>query len=52
MYLLLSRDLKLFRLAQTKILHDEELWDAADSLMWVNDVVVYRMRDLKGRSLV
>ncbi|TCD65461.1 hypothetical protein EIP91_002675 [Steccherinum ochraceum] len=46
MYLLLSRDFKLFRVAQTKVLHDEELWDAADSLMWLNDAAVYRMRDL------
>ncbi|THH29238.1 hypothetical protein EUX98_g4953 [Antrodiella citrinella] len=46
MYLLLSRDFKLFKVAQAKILHDEELWDAADSLMWVHDAVIYRVQDL------
>ena len=32
------------------VLNDEELWDAADSLMWVNDAAVYRMKDLKGET--
>ncbi|CAL1709515.1 unnamed protein product [Somion occarium] len=45
-YLLLDRDLKLFRIAQTKILHEDELWDSADSLLWVTDSAVIRVHDL------
>ena len=48
MYLLLSRHLQLFRVAQTQILADDELSDAADSFVWINDAMEYRVQDLKG----
>lgn len=48
-YLILARDLKLFRIGQTKVLHDEELWDSADSLMWIHDCALYRVQDLTGK---
>ncbi|KAJ6593779.1 hypothetical protein B0H19DRAFT_34811 [Mycena capillaripes] len=34
-YLLLKRDFEIFRVAQKKVLHPDELWDAADTLGWV-----------------
>ena len=48
MYLLLLRDLDKFKIAKTMVLNDEELWDAANSFIWVNDAVEYRVRDLEG----
>ncbi|KAJ3537236.1 hypothetical protein NM688_g6718 [Phlebia brevispora] len=41
-----KRDLAIFHVAQTKILHKEELLDAADSLLWVLKAVNYRYLDL------
>ena len=48
MYLLLRRDVERFNIAKTKILHKEELLDAADSLLWVLKAVNYRYLDLSG----
>ncbi|KAI0088301.1 hypothetical protein BDY19DRAFT_190628 [Irpex rosettiformis] len=44
--LMLRRDLELFELAAKSRLNDEELWDAADSFIWVYDVVQARYQDL------
>ena len=30
------------------IIHKDELWDAADTIVWVFDAVVYRHNDLEG----
>lgn len=51
MYLLLARHLEVFRLAQTMVLTDKEFWDAGDSVMWVNDAAMYRMRDMRGHLM-
>lgn len=50
MYLLLKRDVAIFHVAKTKILHKEELLDAADSLLWVLKAVNYRYLDLSGTT--
>ncbi|KAJ6610468.1 hypothetical protein B0H10DRAFT_411247 [Mycena sp. CBHHK59/15] len=38
-YLLLERHFEIFRLCQTRTVHPDELWDAADTLQWVFDAV-------------
>lgn len=45
---MLRRDLELFEMATRFRLHDEEIWDAMDSMMWVLDAVQMRYRDLAG----
>ncbi len=52
MYLLLQRDLAIFHVAKSKILHKEELLDAADSFLWVLKAVNYRYMDLSGETPV
>ncbi|KAI0661089.1 hypothetical protein C8Q70DRAFT_911215 [Cubamyces menziesii] len=47
LYLLLKRDHQIFRLCQKMIVHKDELWDAADTIMWVYDAAVNRYDDLK-----
>ncbi|KAJ7481705.1 hypothetical protein FB451DRAFT_135256 [Mycena latifolia] len=34
-YLLLKRDFEIFRICQKKVIHPDELWDAADTVGWV-----------------
>ena len=51
MYLLLQRDLAIFHVAKRRILHKEELLDAADSLLWVLKAVNYRYMDLSSRII-
>ncbi|KAJ7228211.1 hypothetical protein GGX14DRAFT_346568 [Mycena pura] len=34
-YLFLERDFQIFRACQTKVIHPDELWDAADTIGWV-----------------
>ncbi|KAJ6591176.1 hypothetical protein DFH09DRAFT_195515 [Mycena vulgaris] len=34
-YLLLKRDFEIFRVCQKKVIHPDELWDAADTMGWV-----------------
>ncbi|KAJ7093941.1 hypothetical protein B0H15DRAFT_147115 [Mycena belliarum] len=34
-YLLLKRDFEIFRICQKKVIHPDELWDAADTMGWV-----------------
>ncbi|KAI0331154.1 hypothetical protein GY45DRAFT_1276344 [Cubamyces sp. BRFM 1775] len=48
LYLLLKRDFEIFRLCQKMIIHKDELWDAADTITWVFDAVVYRHNDLEA----
>ncbi|CAL1709434.1 unnamed protein product [Somion occarium] len=45
-YLLLKRDLEIFRVAQYKVIHKDELWDATENLLCVFDAVVLRVTDL------
>ena len=47
----MKRDLNLFELAKTRVLHDEELWDSADSITWVYEAVRVRMNDLRGMGM-
>ena len=50
LYLLLERHLSLFKVCQSRVLHPEELWDAADTIVWVFDAVRLRYGELKGQS--
>ncbi len=52
MYLLLKRDIEIFHTAKTQILHNDELWDAAESLLYVYDAVTFRHKDLSGTSFL
>ncbi|TCD60695.1 hypothetical protein EIP91_009662, partial [Steccherinum ochraceum] len=45
-HLLLSRHLEIFKVAQTKVLHNDELSNAANSLVTLTDAAVHRVRDL------
>lgn len=47
---MLRRDMELFHLATKVELDGEEMWDAADSMIWVYDVVGIRYRDLVGET--
>ncbi|TCD69752.1 hypothetical protein EIP91_006288 [Steccherinum ochraceum] len=49
MYLLMQRDLQLFRLATMQQLDDNELWDCADSHIWIQRAVEFRVEDLANR---
>nr|GAT60452.1 predicted protein [Mycena chlorophos] len=35
LYLLLKRDFEIFRIGQRKVIHQDELWDSADTINWV-----------------
>ncbi|KAJ7099683.1 hypothetical protein C8R44DRAFT_716668 [Mycena epipterygia] len=47
-YLLLERHFEIFRLAQTHTVHKDELWDGADSLVYVFDAVEARVELLQS----
>lgn len=47
-YLLMKRDLQLFRMATKVKLGEDELWDSADSIVWVQRAVEYRVEDLQS----
>lgn len=49
MYLLLQRDLQLFRLATTHQLNEDELWDCADSHIWIQRAIEFRVDDLASK---
>ncbi|KAJ7925171.1 hypothetical protein B0H13DRAFT_2314677 [Mycena leptocephala] len=42
-YLLLKRDFEIFRICQKKVIHPDELWDAADTLNWVTSAAQERV---------
>ncbi|KAI0767714.1 hypothetical protein C8Q74DRAFT_1203793 [Fomes fomentarius] len=48
MYLLLSRDFEIIRVCQSKVIHKDELWDSADTMLYVFDAVQDRYNDLKA----
>ncbi|KAJ7584970.1 hypothetical protein C8J56DRAFT_139201 [Mycena floridula] len=48
LYLLLKRHLDIFRLAQKRNLHADELWDAADTIQWVLKAVNARVEVLQS----
>ncbi|KAI0762326.1 hypothetical protein C8Q74DRAFT_143012 [Fomes fomentarius] len=48
LYLLLNRDLEIFRLARTTVLHKDELWDSANTLDWVFRAVNDRHHNLEN----
>ena len=50
LWLLLRRDFEIFRLCRTTVIHKDELWDSADTLLWIFDAVTDRHKDLEGRS--
>jgi hypothetical protein len=49
--LMLRRDLELFHLATKVRVHEDEFWDATDSLVWVYDAVQMRYSDLIGEQI-
>ena len=51
-YLLLRRDFEILRLCRTTVIHKDELWDSADTMVWVFDAVDFRHNDLEGTSTV
>ena len=48
LYLLLCRDFDIFRLCQKVVVHKDELWDSADTILYVFDAVNLRHNDLEG----
>ncbi|PIL33838.1 hypothetical protein GSI_03544 [Ganoderma sinense ZZ0214-1] len=48
LWLLLSRDFEIFRLCQHTVIHKDELWDSADTILWVLDAVSDRHNDLEN----
>ncbi|KAJ6499432.1 hypothetical protein C8R45DRAFT_115543 [Mycena sanguinolenta] len=48
LYLLLKRDFEIFRICQKKVIHTEELWDAADTINWVISAAEERVDLLKS----
>ncbi|TFK89009.1 hypothetical protein K466DRAFT_487737 [Polyporus arcularius HHB13444] len=44
--LLLQRDFEIFRVCRTRVIHTDELWDSADTIIYVLDAVRDRYRDL------
>ncbi|KAJ7584946.1 hypothetical protein C8J56DRAFT_1053351 [Mycena floridula] len=48
LYLLLKHHLDIFRLAQKRNLHADELWDAADTIQWVFKAVNARVEILRS----
>ncbi|KAF8516788.1 hypothetical protein JB92DRAFT_2909192 [Gautieria morchelliformis] len=48
LYLLLKRHFEIFRISQTRITHPDELWDAADTIMWVISAVYERVNVLQS----
>ncbi|KAJ7262295.1 hypothetical protein B0H12DRAFT_1105150 [Mycena haematopus] len=47
-YLLLKRDFEIFRICQKKVIHTEELWDAADTIGWLVSAAQERVDLLKS----
>ncbi|TFK85020.1 hypothetical protein K466DRAFT_647032 [Polyporus arcularius HHB13444] len=47
LYLLLKKDYEVMRLARTKVINKDELWDAADTIEWVFQAVNFRYKDLQ-----
>ncbi|KAJ7181616.1 hypothetical protein C8R43DRAFT_969666 [Mycena crocata] len=48
LYLLLQRDFEVFRIAQTRVLHRDELWDATETIKYVMTSVEERVETLKS----
>ncbi|KAJ6560234.1 hypothetical protein B0H19DRAFT_1146862 [Mycena capillaripes] len=48
LYLLLQRDFEIFRIAQTRVLHADELWDATETIKYVIEAVEERVKTLKS----
>ncbi|TBU55048.1 hypothetical protein BD310DRAFT_934540 [Dichomitus squalens] len=46
LWLLLHRDFEIFRLCRTTVIHKDELWDSADTIVWVFDAITDRHNDL------
>ncbi|KAI0360925.1 hypothetical protein OH77DRAFT_1517315 [Trametes cingulata] len=47
LYLLLKRDFEIFRLCRKTVVHKDELWDSADTIVWVFDAVGRRHDELE-----
>ena len=47
-YLLLMRDIEIFETAKTTVLNQEELWDSAESILYVFDAMCERLNELRG----
>lgn len=49
-YLLLKRHFEIFRVCQSRAVHPDELWDAADTMTWVLNAVNERVEALQCES--
>lgn len=50
LYLLLKHHFEIFRIARTRLIHEDEVPDLSDTLAWVADEVTNRVRDLNCRQ--
>ncbi|KAM5543336.1 hypothetical protein V8D89_003210 [Ganoderma adspersum] len=48
LWLLLRRDFEIFRLCRHTLIHKDELWDSADTILWVLDATSERHNDLEA----
>lgn len=44
----MKRDFEIFQVAQHKVIHVDELWDAVDNLLYVFSAIETRVQDLTG----
>ena len=51
LYLLLERDIEVFNLAKTQILHRDELFDSVTNCSYIYDLIDARYTDLKGAGV-
>lgn len=42
------RDIEIFETAKTTVLDQEELWDSAESILYVFDAMCGRLNELRG----
>ena len=50
LYLALKRDLERISLARKHVLSHFELWDAVETILFINDTTWYRLDDLQGET--
>lgn len=52
MYLLLKQHFEIMRIARTKVIDDDELWSAEQSIRYIMQAVGYRVSDLTRSCLL
>ncbi|KAI1783149.1 hypothetical protein LXA43DRAFT_904186 [Ganoderma leucocontextum] len=48
LWLLLHRDFEIFRRCRNTVIHKDELWDSADTIVWVFDAITQRHDDMEA----